>query len=180
MHVCLDIWFYLWVYISPYVYISMYIRIYVCTDRCTAICTYISMCVVIGPYRYRAIWGESTLVWGFFPGKGRDELGWTMTPSPSLLYWGWWWGLLPPPQHSPMLVGLWRARGGSGMWGGRGELGVMLQSWRGSPAGQGSGGAGLWPCQGELGELWGLGVVLCFILILSPRQPPFSVMLSSP
>lgn len=41
----------------------------------------ISVCMDIGPYSYRTIWGESILFWGFFPGEGRGELGWTVTPS---------------------------------------------------------------------------------------------------
>ena len=112
---------------------------------------YIYICV----YEYRAIRGESTLVWGFFPGEGRGEPGWTVAPSPFCCLEGGGGVFSSPPP--PMLVGLWQVRGGSGMWGDGRELGVLLRSWRGSPAGWGSGGAGLWPCWGKLRGAMGAG-----------------------
>lgn len=90
-HVCLDIWIYIWVHIFLYVYISMYISTYVYAHRCTAVCMYVSVCMDIGPYRHRAIWGESTVLWGFFPGEGRSKLDDPPPhpPAQSLLFWGW-------------------------------------------------------------------------------------------
>lgn len=87
-------------YVSVCVYFHVYSRVYVCTQTCTAVCTYISVHMDIGPYRYKAIWGESTLVWGFFPGEGRGEPGWAVTLSPSQLFWGCVWGSSTPPPHA--------------------------------------------------------------------------------
>lgn len=121
---CISLCIYFHVYPHTCVHTQMHSHMYV-----------LSVCMDIGTYRYRAIWGESTLVWGFFPGEARGEPGWALTPSPYLLFGGWWW-VFPP---APVPVGLWWVQGGSGMGGtGRGA-GAMLQSWCGSPAGPGLG-----------------------------------------
>lgn len=80
---------------------------------------------------------------------GREGVSW-VTPAPSLLFWGWWWGLVSP-LHTPP-VGVW---------------GAAALAWL--PSGSGLGGMlGSGSARVSWGGLWGLDGALRFILILSP------------